>query len=85
MCRHVFDLQFSLLKHAVSNPFQKKETIELTTPYVAGHIWQDKSRIISNLVGANATLNNFIEARLHLKLHCVARTESAAIPARPPQ
>ena len=56
MCGHVFGLQFSLLKHAVSNPIQKKESVELATPYVVGHIWQDKNRIISNSLGAHATL-----------------------------
>ena len=56
MCGHVFGLQFSLLKHAVSNRIQKKELVELATPYVVGHIWQDKNRIISNLLGTHTTL-----------------------------
>ena len=56
MCGHVFGLQFSLLKHAVSNPIQKKESLELAIPYITGHIWQDKNRIISNLLGAHTTL-----------------------------
>jgi hypothetical protein len=56
MCGHVFGLQFSLLKHAISNPIQKKESVELAIPYITGHIRQDKNRIISNLVGAHATL-----------------------------
>lgn len=64
MCRHVFDLQFSLLKHAVSNPIQKKESAELATPYVAGHILQDKNLIISNLVGAHETLTILLKLLL---------------------
>ena len=85
MCSHVFGLQISLLKHAVSNRIQKKESVELATPYITGHIWQDKNRIISNLLGAHATLNNFIKARFFLKSHCAARTELAVSRARPPQ
>lgn len=56
MCGHVFGLQFLLLKHAVSNRIQKKESDELATPYITGHIWQDKNRIISNLLGVHVTL-----------------------------
>jgi len=56
MCGHVFGLQFSLLKYAILNPIQKKESVELAIPYITGHIWQDKNRIISNLLGAHTTL-----------------------------
>ena len=59
--------------------------MELATPYMPGLTWQNKNEIISNSLVANAMLNNFIEARSRLKSHCVARTESAAIPAQPPQ
>ena len=65
--------------------FKKKESIELATPYMPGLTWQNKNEIISNSLGAHAKLNNFIKARSRLKLHCVARTESVAIPAQPPQ
>ena len=75
MCSHVFGLQFSQLKHAVSNRIQKKESIDLTTPYMPGLTWQDKYEIISDSLGAHEMTNNFIEARLRLKSHCAARTE----------
>jgi hypothetical protein len=38
------------------NPIQKKKSIELAIPYVVGHIWQDKNKIISNLLGTHTTL-----------------------------
>jgi hypothetical protein len=60
------------------NPIQKKESVELAIPYVTGHIWQDKNRIISNLLGAYVTLNNLIQTDLYLKPYCAARTELAA-------